>query len=235
MGLLELLRHYFATTPREDIRKDWERTKEYDETGVTVSELLRYWRKTNKINQIKKNKKKMKNLLNCNGRFFSAKIYKDEVTGRIRVEDKRVFLCQDKKSGVSCKNRLGYKYSWEVRDGSEEELINEHVYDFKLTSLTAEEIEQYKDWQEGDVLELLDEHEKDFDERHEVIFRSGELVVLKNKDGEASENYTCDQLYKYGYRLFQPEMEEEKITELTMDEIAEKFGLPIDKIRVKKD
>lgn len=178
----------------------------------------------------------MKNLLNCNGRFFSAKISDDKVTGRIRVEDEHVYLCQDKRDGAYCKDRFGYKYSWFVEDGSEKSLAGNNVSCFKLTPSTAEEIEKYKDWQVGDVLELLDEHEKDFDERHEVIFRSGELVVLKNKDGEASENYTCDQLYKYGYRLvLQEEDGEKEITELTMDEIADKFGLPVDKIRVKKD
>lgn len=216
----------------DDIRKDWELTKESDDTGVTVSELLRYWEANKQIKS--KKQKKMKNLLSCNGRLFSAKINGDKVTGRIRVEDGSVYLCQNKRDGSSCDDKLGYKYSWIVDDGSEEKLSNNNVSCFKLIPLTAKEIEQYKDWQVGDVLELLDEHEKDFDERHEVIFRSGELVVLKNKDGEASENYTCDQLYKYGYRLVSQEIDEE-ITEVTMDEIAEKFGLPVDKIRVKKD
>ena len=178
----------------------------------------------------------MKNLLNCNGRFFSAKIHGNKVIGRIRVEDGCVYLCQNERDGKDCEDKMGYKYSWCVGSGEKEELTNEHVYDFKLTPLTSEYIEKYKEWQVGDVLELLDEHEKDFDERNEVIFRSGELVVLKNKDGEASENYTCDQLYKYGYRLVpQEEYGEKEITELTMDEIADKFGLPVDKIRVKKD
>lgn len=49
MGLIELLRHYFATTPMDDIRKDWEMSKEYDETGVTVSELFRYWEEKKQI------------------------------------------------------------------------------------------------------------------------------------------------------------------------------------------
>ena len=178
----------------------------------------------------------MENLLKCNGRLFSAKINGDKVTGRIRVENERVYLCQNKRDGMPCKNRLGYKYSWGVDDGSEEKLARNNVSCFKLTPSTAEEIEQYKDWQVGDVLELLDEYEKDFDERHEVIFRSGELVVLKNRDGEASENYTCDQLYKYGFRLAPPKIEEdeEEVT-LTMGEIADKFGIPVDKIRIKND
>lgn len=172
----------------------------------------------------------MKNLLHCNGRFFSAKIQDDKVTGRIRVENERVYLCQDKKNGASCEDKLGYKYSWIVDDGSEEKLASNNVSCFKLTLLTAEEIEKYKDWKVRDKIRMDD------DKIFEVIFQSGELVVLKDVEtGKASANYTCDELYNMGYRFFQPEMEEKEITELTMDEIAEKFGLPVDKIRVKKD
>ena len=42
----------------DDIRKDWERTKESDETGVTVSELLRYWEEKNNTSQNKNKTKK---------------------------------------------------------------------------------------------------------------------------------------------------------------------------------
>lgn len=178
----------------------------------------------------------MENLLNCNGQFFSAKIKDEEVTGRITVEDGFVYLCQDKLDGKDCIDKKGYKYSWCVKDGSEESLWNNSVRKFKVINWSEEEIEKYKDWQVGDVVKLLDEYEKEFDEVYEVIFRSGELVILKNKDGEATENYTCDQLHKYGFRLVPPKIEEyeEEVT-LTMEEIAEKFGIPVDKIRVKND
>lgn len=232
MGLIELLRHYFATTPMDDIRKDWERAKEYDETGVTVSELFRYWEEKNKSKQ----NKKMENLLNCNGLRFSAKIKGSYVEGKITVEDGEVYLCQNKFDGLDCTNKRGYKYSWTVGIGDEIELENNRVSSLKIFNLTQKDIDEYKDWKVGDVVELLDEHEKEFDELYEVIFRSGELVVLKNKDGEASENYTCDQLYKYGFRLVPPKIEEdEEGVTLTMNEIAEKFGIPVDKIRIKND
>lgn len=232
MGLIELLRNYFATTPMDDIRKDWEMSKRYDDTGVTVSELFRYWEEKNKSKQ----NKKMENLLNCNGQFFSAKIKGEGVTGRITVEDGFVYLCQNKLDGKDCIDKKGYKYSWCVKDGSKESRWNNSVRKFKIINWGEEEIEKYKDWQVGDVVKLLHEYEKEFDELYEVIFRSGELVVLKNKDGEASDNYTCDQLYKYGYRLVPPKIEEdEEEVILTKEDIAEKFGIPVDKIRIKND
>lgn len=232
MGLIELSRHYFATTPMDDIRKDWELTKEYDYTGVTVSELLRYWEEK-KTNQ---NKTKMENLLNCNGLRFSAKIKGSDVEGKITVEDGDVYLCQNEFDGLDCTNKSGYKYSWRVGIGDKTDLSLNNVYDLKIFNLTQKDIDEYKYWQVGDVVKLLDEYEKEFDELHEVIFRSGELVVLKNKDGEASDNYTCDQLHKYGFRLVPPKIEEDKEEViLTKEEIAEKFGIPVDKIRIKND
>lgn len=178
----------------------------------------------------------MENLLNCNGQFFLAKIKGEVVTGRITVEDGYAYLCQDIFDGKDCLNKRGYKYSWIVRDGSKKGLTENKVSYFKLIPSLPEYIEQYKDWRVGDVVKLLDEYEIGFDEPHEVIFRSGELVILKNKDGEASENYTCDQLHKYGFRLVPPKIEEyEQEVTLTMDEIAEKFGIPVDKIRIKND
>lgn len=178
----------------------------------------------------------MENLLNCNGLRFSAKIKDEGVTGIITVEDGYVYLCQDKLDGKDCIDKKGYKYSWSVKDGSKESLSNNSVRKFKIIDWSEEEIEKYKDWRVGNVVKLLDEYEKEFDELYEVIFRSGELVVLKNKDGEATGNYTCDQLYKYGYRLVPPKIEEdEEEVILTKEDIAEKFGIPVDKIRIKND
>lgn len=207
-------------------------SKRYDDTGVTVSELLRYWEEKNKSKQ----NKKMENLLNCNGLRFSAKIKDEGVTGIITVEDGYVYLCQDKLDGKDCIDKKGYKYSWSVKDGSKESLSNNSVRKFKIIEWSEEEIEKYKDWRVGNVVKLLDEYEKEFDELYEVIFRSGELVVLKNKDGEATGNYTCDQLYKHGYRLVPPKIEEdEEEVILTKEDIVEKFGIPVDKIRIKND
>ncbi len=42
-SLLENLKRYFETTPREEVLKDWEKSKDYDSVGITVSDLLRSW------------------------------------------------------------------------------------------------------------------------------------------------------------------------------------------------
>lgn len=173
----------------------------------------------------------MENLLNCNGLRFSAKIKGSDVEGKTTVEDRCVYLCQNEFDGIDCANKRGYKYSWRVGIGDKTGLGINNVNDLKIFNLTQKDIDEYKDWQVGDVVKLLDEYEKEFGELYEVIFRSGELVILKNKDGEATGNYTCDQLHKCGFRLVPPKIEE---VILTKEEI-EKFGIPVDKIRIKND
>lgn len=94
--------------------------------------------------------------------------------------------------------------------------------------MTAAEIEAYKDWQVGDKV-------TDGIRAWEVIFRSGELVVCKNECDQATSNYTCDELYNSGCRLVADPEPEDETVELTMDEIAEKVGIPVEKLRIKKE
>ncbi len=178
----------------------------------------------------------MKNLLNCNGRRFAAKIAGTQTRGRIRVIGDEVFLCQDDVRGCSYGDRFSYKYSWAVYDGSPSKLSYCSVTDFKLIAMTAEGIEAYKDWQVGDKINRNGH-------LREVIFRSGELVVCKELCGGlivplncATGNYTCDGLYNVGFRLVaESAPEEEEVVEVTMDEIAKMKGVAVERIRVKKE
>lgn len=156
----------------------------------------------------------MKNLLGCNGVRFTAKIHGTPVRGKIRVEDGNAYLCQNGRDGDACENKLGYDYSWRVKDGSPERLGINGVTDLELLS-SASEIESYKDWQVGDVMW------NHYVGRREVIFRNGEVVILKDKGNVACGPYTCDEVYNKGWRLDAEPVEDEKeIVEVTLDKIA---------------
>lgn len=174
------------------------------------------------------NNKTMENLLNCDGFYYKAKINETEIAGRIRVEGDRVYLCQDYISSGQDVDRFGYSSSYYVGHGDAGVMESKSVRYFHL--LTPEEAEQYKDWRVGDI--VMDNYGGTL----EVIFRSGELVVAKDiPTGLAQDNRTCEELYNEDYRLVLPTAQKEKgtIREVTLDDIAEKFGVPVDKIRVK--
>lgn len=73
-----------------------------------------------------------KNLLDCNGVKFTAEIEGTYVSGKIRVEDGCVYLCQNEMSGDSCKDKLGYKGSWCVCSGSVKDLSAHDVSNFSI-------------------------------------------------------------------------------------------------------
>lgn len=176
----------------------------------------------------------MKDLLSCDGRRFRCKIGGTLVAGIIRVVGGCAYLCQNEKNGSHSIDKRGYKYAWCVFSGTEADFAHPDikVTDFRLIPSTAAEIEAYKDWQVGDRLKRKEEHAPNI----EVIFRYGELVVGKFIDtGKALTNYTCDELYKDGLRLAVDPVPEEEIVEVTMDEIAGKMGVPVERLRVKKE
>lgn len=178
----------------------------------------------------------MENLLKCDGRRFRCKIRETPAEGRIRVENGNVYLCQNKQEGAEVKCRFGYKYSWSISSGSDKMLAYNDVSDFVLIPSTPDEIESYKDWQVGDKIRCgAKVASLTLGLYGEIIFRSGELVVPKF-NGRTPCLFTCDELYKQGYRLdVEPLPEEEKTVEISMDEIAEKWGISKDQLRIKKE
>ena len=45
------LKQYFNTTPKEQLQKDWEKLKKYNEIGPTVEEYLNYVKQYNNDKQ----------------------------------------------------------------------------------------------------------------------------------------------------------------------------------------
>lgn len=117
----------------------------------------------------------------CKGLNFKANIDGTPSEGKIQVENGKVYLCQDKQDGEDCQDKLGFMYSWTIGKGSPEDMkeICVNVTDFEIV---PRDQETYQDWQVGDRCYQPDED--DYIGIMEVIFRSGELVVLKDENNE---------------------------------------------------
>lgn len=73
------------------------------------------------------------------GQKFRCKIKNEVVTGHISLNDVgRIYLCHDERLtfGEATTDRLGYKYSYTVRDGSEKALVDNDVKEFNLLKET---------------------------------------------------------------------------------------------------
>ena len=79
-------------------------------------------------------------LRNSHTQPYKCKIEGKPCKGRVSVNDnKKVFLCQNKKCGVPTSNKLTYKYSWLVQNSDEDcAFIDTNVTDFEF--ITEEEL-----------------------------------------------------------------------------------------------
>jgi len=77
------------------------------------------------------------NLMECHGRSFEAYIEGKFCSGKITVENDKVYLCQDVTEGSNCSNKQGYRYSWTVISGCAEDIRICFVTKFQLISDTT--------------------------------------------------------------------------------------------------
>lgn len=177
----------------------------------------------------------MENLLECKGMSFEAEIAGETGIGKIQVENGIVYLCQDWIKGDSCKDKLGYSNSWGVQDGSNYELDDAFVKNFKLIGRVKIELEpddtaqehkpsghKPEQWMVGDVL-------TNGEESFTIIFAYGELIIGKKDDGWPTCNFTKHALKETGYKLYKPEPE---ITELTIEEVTKRLGMKVGTLKI---
>ena len=140
-------------------------------------------------------------LTKCNNCRFRAKVDGKNDYGRICVENADTglaFLRSDVEND--------YIATWHCDDPTIEGICGRKVTDFEIA---PRDPETYMDWQVGDRV-CDNEHRN---ASREVIFRSGELVVMKTDANTACSNYTCDELFGCGYRLVLTDIEQQIIGE----------------------
>lgn len=136
--------------------------------------------------------------------------------------DGTIYICQDKKDGSDSPDKLGYKYSWIVTGGDINDITSfngqDDVSELRFAERTV------ADSQVGDVL-LCGGDEVT------VVFNDGEHLVTVDTYDDSWDSAT------YSSNTSSLSVPEEKDTakELTMDEIAEKFGVNVKDLKIKKD
>ena len=83
------------------------------------------------------------NLLGADGKYFTAKITDRKCKGRVRVEGGEVYLCQDEVDGYDCQNKYGYKYSYVIEKGTEDDLELADITNLKLWDYLPKEGEYF--------------------------------------------------------------------------------------------
>ena len=138
-------------------------------------------------------------LTKCNNCRYQARLDGDDDYGRIKVDCDCVYLRSDKLDGCVA--------VWHTDDPIVVGLSARKVTDFEIV---PRDPETYRDWQVGDKVICPDEKWKRI-ATLEVIFRSGELVAMKDLDGCFYDCYTCQELLTEGYQLVLTDIERQII------------------------
>lgn len=116
----------------------------------------------------------------------------------------------------------GNIYDWKVDFGYDYNYFYEE--DLELVSKTLDNLEV------GDILV-----DKDRDEK-KVLGICGEVYFLsyENNFDSFGDMYTLKEIKKLGFKL-KSGKSSDKTIEVSMDEIAEKFSIPVEKLKIKKE
>ena len=162
------------------------------------------------------------------GKEFTAEIQGVSVSSRIQFESGRFFLCQNEKDGSNCSDKLGYRFSWTVGGGSIGEMKSRDVKNLVTKGWTAREIEEYKDFQPGD---MRINSQVGYNSR--VVHKFEELLLTSDTDDGRTILLTADDLYKRGWRIkMEAEEEKEEVVEMSVAEVAEKLGISVESLKI---
>ena len=140
----------------------------------------------------------------CNNCRFKAKADGKEKTGRIQIAGNCIRFCFD------YQDELNYTIYHTIHMPAYKEYgVGGFFDDFEIV---PRDPETYRDWQVGDRATVPNEKQNDSAYK-EIIFRSGELVICKDGNGDISGGYTCGQLHRLGYRLVLTDIEQQIIEE----------------------
>jgi len=162
------------------------------------------------------------------GRKLKCKIKGVQIDdAKISVDsDGYIYICSNEGNADGCDadNKLGYRYSWKIFN-EDRRLCGDHeVTDLIFLDRTIEDV------QEGDVVEIVG-----CDERT-VLGRCGGVVFLSHRHDSKifSQTISIEELKFFGYKLKQEAPTMETGTEVSMGEIAEWRGIPVEQLRIKE-
>ena len=133
-----------------------------------------------------------------------------------------VYVCQNKKDGCDTDDKLGYAYSWSIYGDDREPTSDSGLTDLIFLDRPIEDV------QEGDVVDYKGAREA------KVLGKCGEVIFLSKTNCHSlyGQALTLEQLKEAGCTIKQDTTP--TLTEVTLQEVADKMGIPVDQLRIKE-
>lgn len=161
------------------------------------------------------------------GQRVTCKIEREQIDdAKISIDEYgEVYVCQNKKDGCDTDDKLGYAYSWSIYGDDREPTSDSGLTDLIFLDRSIEDV------QEGDV--VWSENDEEITES-KVLGRCGEVVFLSktNIHSVYGQAVTIAQLKAANITIKQDTPP--TLTEVTLQEVAEKIGVPVEQLRIKE-
>lgn len=160
------------------------------------------------------------------GMRVKGKVYGEDFEGMLRIDEVGwVYVCQNVSEGSYADDLKGYEYSRCLcRKNDDFEHWDEYITDLE----SIDEPTELRAMKVGDI--VIDE----FDDKRKVleVLTNTFMCSFVNDFTQILGWYTFEEGEKQGWKI--KGQEEEETVELTHEEIAEKFGVDVDKLRIRK-
>jgi len=160
------------------------------------------------------------------GQRVTCKIERERIDdAKISIDEYgEVYVCQNKKDGCDTDDKLGYAYSWSIYGDDREPTSDSGLTDLIFFDRSIEDV------QEGDVVIYGCWERKVLGICGEVVFLSG-----KSNDDICTFYLTKYELKQANYTIKQDTPPTPPtLTEVTLQEVADKMGVPVGQLRIKE-
>lgn len=159
---------------------------------------------------------------------------------KLQIEGGRFYICQNKRDGAVCKDKLGYFYSWALNSREVELVLNgsfvADVSNFKILKRDARYFDVGDVIKNGysyrEILAVLTRRD------WKTVYLCSQYWVKDNPKEEILRSRqstggvsTAHELR--GYKLVTYKKKTTKLT-VSMDEVAKKFGVDVKKLKISK-
>lgn len=138
-------------------------------------------------------------------------------------EDGSLFICQNMCRGLSADNKLGYEYSWNITIGKKDFTEGgDDVTELKILDRTMDDLEI------GDEINTPTGNKT-------VLAVCGKLFFLSKTSlpDQLDDGYTLAEIMDRSGWILKQEVFVDPIKEFTLQEVADKMGIAVDKLRIK--
>ena len=145
------------------------------------------------------------------GMRVSCRIHGEVIDdAKLQTENGKFFICQNRRDGERCEDKLGYKYSWGFYNGSTSELAVMNITNLKVIGQDIE------DAQEGDII-------TNGETKRTVLGRAGKIMFVSDIHNTTVYGYASS-VGSFKLNEWTIQIEDDGMVEIVVDGVTKRIS-----------